>query len=244
MISPIFSVANQKFNVIILAAGKGTRLKPVTDFIPKSLIELGDERAIDYLLKKYQYVADKVVIGTGYGADLLENYVRGKYSSMDIMFSRENVNELKCPGRSLVFALDYVSSVLPTIITFCDYIIEDMFSVDMDALGVCKPSEKSVLGTYRTIVAAEEGVVCKINDNDDMLVKEYGFTGVGVFHNTLLLKSIVYTIASEGDIEYEDVVRRYIEMVRTVALPFEEIYDFGTADTLKQTREALFDGSN
>lgn len=244
MISPIFSTTNQKFNVIILAAGKGTRLKPVTDFIPKPLIELGDERAIDYLLKKYQYVADKVIIGTGYGADLLENYVKGKYPSMNLVFSKEDVKELKCPGRSLVFALDYASSNLPTIITFCDYIIEDVFSVDMDALGVCGQSEKSVIGTYRTIVDAEEGIVQNLNDNTDMSVKEYGFTGVAVFHNTLLLKSIAYTIASEGDIEYEEVIRKYIKKIRTVAISFKKIYEFGIVDTLKQTREVIFSESN
>ena len=243
MISPIFSTANQKFNVIILAAGKGTRLKPVTDFIPKPLIELGNERAIDYILKKYQYVADRVIIGTGYGADLLKNYVKGKYASLDIMFSREDVKELRCPGKSLVSALDYASSNLPTIVTFCDYIITDIFSVDIDALGVCKPSEKSVLGTYKTIVVAEEGIASDLVANENMLSKKDGFTGVGIFHNTLLLKAITYTVASEGDIEYEDIVRKYIKKIRTVVIPFEKMYDFGITGTLEKTRK-VFDGSN
>lgn len=239
--TPLFSVTDKKFNVIILAAGKGTRLKPATDFIPKPLIKLGDERAIDYLLKKYQYVADRVIIGTGYEAELLENYVKGKYSAMEIEFSRENVDNLNGPGKSLVYALDHTSSVLPTIITFCDYIIGDIFSVDIDALGVSVESKESILGTYKTIVNAEEGVVQTLEDNTKS-VKEYGFTGVAIFHNTLLLKAITYTIAAKGTIEYEAVIREYIKNIRTVVVPFKKIYEFGVAKTLEQTRKVIFNG--
>ena len=116
--TPLYSVQNQRFNVIILAAGLGTGLKPATDYIPKALVEVGQDRAIDYSMRKYQYIADRVIVATGYCADLLENYVRGRYSSMELYFSRENVGELSGPGKSFLLALDYTSSRLPTIVTF------------------------------------------------------------------------------------------------------------------------------
>ena len=134
--SPSFSVSGKKFNVIILASGLGARLKPETDNIPKPLVELDAQgtKAIDYLIQKFQYVAGRLIITTAYCADLLEAYVKGKYSTMDPLFAR--VPELISPGASLIAGLDQAASDLPTIILFCDYIVEDYIPVDNDALCV------------------------------------------------------------------------------------------------------------
>ena len=232
--SPLFSVRNQKFNVIILAAGLGIRLKPETDYLPKALVELGKGglRAIDYSIRKYQYIADPFIIALGYSADLLENYIKGKYSSLNIFFSREEVSELRGPGKSLVYALDYASSKLPTIITFCDYIINDQISVEYDSIGVCKPSnEDSVLDTYKTIAIVDEGIIVDLKKNEDIEnFKKDGFTGISIFHNTKLLKSIVYNAY---------IIRSYVQKVKTLACPISKIFEFGTEDTLKRTRRYL-----
>jgi len=242
MINPIFSNTNKKFNVIILAAGKGTRLKPATDYIAKPLIEIAGERAIDYLIKKYQYVAHKIIIATGYEADLLENYVRGKYSSLDIEFSREDVEDLHGPGRSLVYALDHANSRYPTIITFCDYIVNDVFSVDNNAVCVSDNIKKSVLGKYRTYVDAEEGVAIDICDNEDNRIKN-GFTGMFICHDTVYLKYITYYLATKGlskeEGTYEAIVKDYITETKTSVIALNEIYDFGDAKSLEKTRSIL-----
>ncbi|HDR68485.1 MAG TPA: hypothetical protein ENN61_05480 [Bacteroidaceae bacterium] len=244
-ISPLFSVRNQTFNVIILASGLGTRLKPETDFIPKALVELGNLRAIDYLISKYQYLAEGIIITVGYSADLLKNYVKGKYSSLNLLFSREDVSELRGPGKSLIYALDRANSRIPTLITFCDYIIEEQFSVDYDAIGVCKPVEGYVYGTYKTLAVVEEGVALGLIENKDLNSrKENGFTGIMICHNTMLLKSIVYSAAVSNpkseDIDYAfDVVRPYIKRARTTVLPLTKMYEFGTEDTLSKTRRYI-----
>ena len=82
---PSFSIHNYRFNVIILAAGLGYRLRPETEYVPKALVKIGQSRAIDYIIRKYQYIADKFIIATGYGADLLENYLKGKYPMMNLL---------------------------------------------------------------------------------------------------------------------------------------------------------------
>ena len=247
-VSPLFSARNQKFNVIILASGLGTRLKPETDFIPKALVELGELRAIDYLILKYQYLAERIIITVGYSADLLRNYVKGKYSSLNLQFSREEVSELRGPGKSLVYALDHANSKLPTLITFCDYIIDDQFAVDYDAIGVCKPDEDYVYDTYKMLAVAEEGVAVDLIINDDLEnTKENGFTGISICHNTILLKSIVYGAAESKtrleDVDYARIIRSYLQKVRTLALPLSRMYEFGTEDTLAKTRRYM-GGSN
>jgi NDP-sugar pyrophosphorylase family protein len=246
MDAPLFSVTNQKYNVIILAAGLGRRLQPETDFIPKALVNLGQARAIDYSIRKFQYLSERMIIAVGYCADLLENYVRGRYRDHNTFFSREEVSELRGPGVSLLFALDYASSRLPTIVTFCDFIIGDQFPVDMDAVVVCKPgNEDAVIDTYKTVAVVDEGVVCDIVPNaDPQHILENGFTGTVVCHNSMLLKAIAYGQACHkskpGDLDYTlDVIRDYIKTIRTIAAPVSHIFEFGTEESLARTRRYL-----
>jgi NDP-sugar pyrophosphorylase family protein len=242
---PLFSVSNHKFNVILLAAGMGTRLKPATDYIPKALVELGELRAIDYFITQYQYIAQRIIIAVGYCADLLENYVRGKYPALNLVFSREPVSELKGPTKSLMYALDCADSRLPTIVTFCDYIIAEQFGVDHDALGVCKPVRGFVYGTYKTVAVIEESVVRNLVLNDDLEHrKENGFTGIAICHNTKLLKAIVYGGAvdnKEGrELDFAlDVFAHYVKRIRTLPCPLSKMLEFGTEDTLHKTRRHL-----
>ncbi len=242
---PLFSVLNKKCNVMVLAAGLGTRLRPATDFIPKALVELGGARAIDHIISKYQYVAGRFIIATGYSADLLENYVKGRYPSVDLFFSREEVSQLSGPGKSLVLALDYASSRLPTIVTFCDYLIGDQFSVDTDCLGLCDGrSSRSILGTYATLGEVDEGIVIDIKANPEPdRLKDGGFTGVSILHDTITLKSIAYGAASDkglAEVDFAfDVILGYTKKIQTNACKLSEILEFGTEETLTRARHYL-----
>jgi len=243
--SPSFSVQGKKFNLIVLAAGVGSRLRPETDYIPKVLIEVGGMRAIDYIIQKYQYVVERLILATGYGADLVENYVRGKYSALNPIFSREKVSELAGPGRSLIYALDYASSRLPTIITFCDYIIEDYVPVDQDALGISqKPEPPYVVDSHpKGLAVVEEGVVIDLIENKNLEKPTYnGFIGLAICHDTLLLKAITYTKACQSSSKPDytfDIIRTYISKIKTLALPLSRMFEFGTPEMLEEVRKRL-----
>lgn len=246
---PLFSVLDRKFNIIILAAGIGARLRPETDYIPKCLVDIGGMRSIDYCIQKFQYIAGRVIIAVGYCGDLVKHYVSGRYSSLDIYFSHEEISALRGPGTSLIYSLDYASSRLPTIITFCDYIVEDQFPVDFDSIGVCCPgSDPSILGDYRTVALIDEGVVLGLKWNENMgRVRENGFTGIVIFHDTTLLKAIAYCSASskkeDEEVDYSfDVIDQYVKRKRTLATPLSHLFEFGTNETLIATRR-YFNGN-
>ena len=55
---------------IILAAGSGTRLSPLTDQCPKCLVPMGDRRLIDFQIEALRAAgADDIVLVVGYEAD-------------------------------------------------------------------------------------------------------------------------------------------------------------------------------
>ncbi|MDR2510634.1 MAG: phosphocholine cytidylyltransferase family protein [Spirochaetaceae bacterium] len=64
--------------VIVLAAGQGTRLKPLTDDRPKCMVEFRGKPIIDYIADAVKDCGiNSIVIVDGYRADVLENHLAG-----------------------------------------------------------------------------------------------------------------------------------------------------------------------
>lgn len=72
---------------VILAAGISSRLRPLTDKIPKCLIKLGNktilERTIDNLIS---YNLNEIIIVTGYLEDMIKNFLKSKYPNLNITY--------------------------------------------------------------------------------------------------------------------------------------------------------------
>ena len=61
---------------IILAGGMGKRLRPVTDYIPKSLIPLNNVPIIEWQIKYLKkFKIDEIIICTGHKTEMIENYL-------------------------------------------------------------------------------------------------------------------------------------------------------------------------
>ena len=76
---------------IILAGGRGKRLRPITDEIPKPLIPINNkpliERTIKYLKK---YGITEIIISSGYKSNLIEKFLKKKKNfGCNIIFSIE-----------------------------------------------------------------------------------------------------------------------------------------------------------
>ena len=72
---------------VILAAGMARRLRPLTDACPKCLLEVGGRtllgRTADALLAAG---ADRLVVVTGYKADMLRSWLIGHYPQVELCF--------------------------------------------------------------------------------------------------------------------------------------------------------------
>jgi len=67
---------------IILAAGKGTRLKPLTYGIPKPLLPVGGRPVIDYVIENLLTAnseIDEIVVAVSYMKENIENYLKHAY---------------------------------------------------------------------------------------------------------------------------------------------------------------------
>lgn len=77
---------------IILAGGRGTRLRPYTNVLPKPLMPVGDYPVLDIVirqLKKYGFT--DIVIAVGHLSHLIESYFGdGSKWDVNITYSKEN----------------------------------------------------------------------------------------------------------------------------------------------------------
>lgn len=77
---------------MILAAGLGTRLKPLTDTTPKALVKIKDKTLLEIQVKKLVSEGfNKIVINIHHFADQIKNYLESnKYFNCSIEFSDES----------------------------------------------------------------------------------------------------------------------------------------------------------
>ncbi len=72
-----------------MAAGFGTRMRPLTDHVPKPLVNLAGRPLLDYILDHLKSAGvDDVMINAHYLADQLMAYARGR-GDMDVHVSYE-----------------------------------------------------------------------------------------------------------------------------------------------------------
>ena len=87
-------------NAMIFAAGLGTRLKPLTDSIPKALVEVNGITMLEHsinLLKKHG--AKKIVVNTHHHADQINNFINSRnHFGIDIVISDERDELLDTGG--------------------------------------------------------------------------------------------------------------------------------------------------
>lgn len=94
----------QPDHAFILAAGKGTRLRPYTDKVPKPMVEIAGRTLIDRTLDNLEAVGvAKVTINLHYMADILENHL-SKRRTPTLAFSYEE--NLLDTGGGVKFALE------------------------------------------------------------------------------------------------------------------------------------------
>ena len=131
-------------DVLLMAGGQGTRLRPLTEKIPKPLLKVGDKSIIDINLDRLiSYGINNFYISILYLGDQIENHlINRKLRKIKIDFLREKKPLGTIGAASMIkdFSNDYVLVTNSDILTLLDY--EDFFSeflksgADMSVVGI------------------------------------------------------------------------------------------------------------
>ena len=77
--------------VVIMAGGKGTRLKPITNVIPKPLVPVGDKTILEIIMDQFEGIGcHKFYMSVNYKADMMKYYLSQLDHKYDIEFFMED----------------------------------------------------------------------------------------------------------------------------------------------------------
>ena len=107
---------------IIIAAGQGSRLRSITDGIPKSLSKVHGHTILDTLLNncKLKNIKD-IIIVTGYNSDQIKNYLKDSWTDLNIEFVHNELWYLD-NGLSVLKAKDIIPKNQEFLISMSDHL--------------------------------------------------------------------------------------------------------------------------
>ncbi|SHN01798.1 Nucleotidyl transferase [Cyclobacterium lianum] len=77
--------------VVIMAGGFGTRLKPITNVIPKPLIPIGEKTMLEHIFDRFsKHGCNSFHISVNYKADLIDFYLKSKNLPYSIDYFKED----------------------------------------------------------------------------------------------------------------------------------------------------------
>ena len=77
--------------VVIMAGGKGTRLKPITNVIPKPLVPVGDKTILEVIMDQFEGIGcHKFYMSVNYKADIMKYYLSQLDHKYDVEFFQED----------------------------------------------------------------------------------------------------------------------------------------------------------
>ena len=107
--------------VVIMAGGKGTRLKPLTYVIPKPLIPIGEKTILEEIMDQFEGIGcNKFYMSVNYKYDMIEFYLSQLDKNYDISFFREE-KPLGTIG-SVSLLKDKITT--PFFVSNCDILID------------------------------------------------------------------------------------------------------------------------
>ena len=149
---------------MIFAAGKGTRLKPLTDILPKALVPVGGKPLIQIVLERLVNAgADRVVVNVHHHAEQMKNMLRllSLAFPCDIIVSDESA-ELLETGGGIKKAAHLFRPDEPILIHNCDILLSP--NVDLgEFYRQCRRN-----GSDATLLVSERKTQRYLLFNEDM----------------------------------------------------------------------------
>ncbi len=90
---------NAPTTAMVLAAGLGTRMRPLTDDRPKALVEVAGQALIDHVLRRLgESGVDRAVVNVHWFAERLESHLAARAKGPEILISDERAELLETGG--------------------------------------------------------------------------------------------------------------------------------------------------
>jgi len=220
---------------IILAGGKGTRLRPYTTTIPKPLMPVGEYPILEIIIRQLRhYRIDEIIILTGHLAELIEAYFRkGAKWAVKIRYVRED-KALGTAG-----AIKNVSGLDDNFITMNGDIFTDLnyhhlygFHMRFKAAATISVVKREIINDYGVVKMGNDCRLIEYNEKP----KHFDYVSIGI--NVLNKKCKKY-IAKGESLGIPELVGRMREKEEDIYCYKSDSYwlDIGKIDDFNKAQE-------
>lgn len=157
--------------VVIMAGGKGTRLKPITNVIPKPLVPIGDKTILEEIMDQFEAVGcQKFYMSVNYKSNMMRFYLDQLEHKYDIDFFEET-KPLGTIG-SVSLLNGKISS--PFFVSNCDIVIDqdmrDVYDYHRDNYNdlTIVTAVKSFRIPYGVIETGEDGLMIALKEKPEL----------------------------------------------------------------------------
>lgn len=222
--------------VLILAAGQGSRMRPLTDKIPKPLIQVNNKSMLDRILAKLDQLSEikKIVVNGFYLSDKIEDHL----DSLDddrIIFSKED--KILETGGGLLKALPFFDKNKPILIINGDIVWQDDLALKK-LIGSFNDEDTDILIGLKdkaSFLGYDGKGDFNVSDNGSVSkgeVNEFIYTGIQIFHPRILQDNELPPAPFSLSYFFKDAQRKSIRL-KAMQMP-GKFFHIGTPQALEQ----------
>ncbi len=238
---------------MILAAGLGTRLKPLTDNLPKALIEIGKTPLLELVIKKLNSVGvTEIIINVHHRAEQIIAFLQSKNNfNLHLEISLEQ--KILGTGGGLLKAANFFDDERPFFIHNVDILsninLADMYAFHLERKALATLAVQSRKSS-RYFVVDEKNFLCGHEDISQKLIRmkripngktqRRAFCGIHVISPKLF-----EAVIESGNFSIVDLYLKLVEKgMDIIAYPADQNYwqDIGKINTLKKLENDLATG--
>ncbi len=225
--------------VVIMAGGKGTRLKPYTEILPKPLIPIGNRTITEHIISRFkEYGCDRFDMIINYKKNFIKSYFQDNDNKYDICFIEEPEFWGTAGGLKLIEG-KYSSAFF---VTNCDILIqadyEDIVEKHKESGNILTivSARKKVTIPYGTIETDEDtGAVKAIKEKP---IFEFN-TNTGLY---LMEPELIKKIPRETRIDITEIIEKCIkdgEKVGIYPVNEDNWLDMGQLEEMERMKRRL-----
>jgi dTDP-glucose pyrophosphorylase len=227
---------DENIPVVMMAGGKGARLKPYTDIIPKPLIPIGDKTITEHIFDKFvSHGCNEFYMVLNYKRSLIEAYFHDIEKYEKLSFVEEPYFMGTAGGMGLLRDVIKKNFFLVN----CDILVDyDYYSiwrrhVEMENIVTIVSAQKRISVPYGTIVADSGGKVQKLTEKPQLLYN----VNTGMY----LCNEGIFRYMNKGEkVDMPDLIQRCIdagENVGQVSIDEQDWYDMGQPKELEMMKK-------
>ena len=231
--------------VIVPLAGKGTRLLPLTNRVPKPLVHVAGRPVMDYVMDSIRGLdVDELIVITGHLKDVVERYIVERY---DVKAKFVEQKRLDGTAGAINLARPFVDR--PVLIIFVDTLFEADMSIvrTADADGIIWVKEVEDYQRFGVIVTDARGYMTRIVEKPSTPVSRLANIGLQYVKDwNTLFDGIAHVLTQPpgkgGEYYLTDAFQYMVDRgKRLLTAPVAGWYDCGKVDTLLETNQHVLE---